>query len=74
MSEDIIFEIKRDPNPPQKRTRVPGLANAMRNMTVGTYIDVPARMKASIYPVAKRIGINVTIRKMGEIIRVWRVA
>jgi hypothetical protein len=74
MSEEIIFEIKRDPNPPQKRTRVPGLANAMRNMTVGTYIDVPARMKASIYPVAKRIGINVTIRKMGEIIRVWRVA
>jgi hypothetical protein len=74
MSEEIIFEIKRDPHPPQKRTRVPGLANAMRNMTVGTYIDVPARMKASIYPVAKRIGINVTIRKMGEIIRVWRVA
>jgi hypothetical protein len=74
MSEEVIFEIRRDPNPPQKRTRVPGLANAMRNMTVGSYIDVPLRMRSSIYPVAKRIRIDVTIRKMGEIVRVWRVA
>jgi hypothetical protein len=74
MKEEIIFEIRRDPNPPQKRTRVPGLANAMRNMTVGSYIDVPLKMRASIYPVARRIGIDVTIRKMGDTIRAWRVS
>jgi hypothetical protein len=73
MKEEIVFEIRRDPHPPQKRTRVPGLANAMRNLTVGSYIDVPLKMRGSIYPVARRIGIDVTTRKIGEVVRVWRV-
>lgn len=62
-----------------KRTNVPipsriGLVSSLRTLAVGESIEVPEKKKSAIHPAAKRAGIHVTLRTLGNgMIGVWRI-
>jgi hypothetical protein len=55
-------------------TRV-GLVSALRDLEISESVDVPEAKKSSIHPAARRAGVRVTLRTLGNgVVRVWRVS
>lgn len=51
-----------------------GLVSTLRSLEIGESISVPAAKKHSIHPAAKKAGIRMTIRTLGDgMVRAWRV-
>lgn len=54
-------------------TRV-GLVSALRDLKLGESIAVPEAKKSSIHPAARRAGVRVTLRTLGDgTVRAWRI-
>jgi hypothetical protein len=51
-----------------------GLVSALRGLEIGESLSVPSAKKSSVHPAAKRAGVRVTVRTLGDgTVRVWRV-
>ncbi len=63
----------------QKSKNIPipcrvGLVSALRNLAIGESFAVPEKKKSSIHPAARRAGVQVTLRTLGDgTVRIWRI-
>lgn len=51
---------------PKERGKMTGIVEAMRNMEVGEYIELPSYARASAYSCARHVGIRVRILRKDE--------
>jgi len=68
------------PNVYQKSQNIPipcrtGLVSTLRDLAIGESVAIPVKKKSSIHPAARRAGVRVTMRTLGDgTVRIWRVA
>lgn len=51
-----------------------GLVSTLRGLEVGESVTIPESKKSSVHPAARRAGVRVTVRTLGDgTVRVWRI-
>lgn len=51
-----------------------GLVSTLRGLEVGESVTIPESKKSSVHPAARRAGVRVTVRTIGDgTVRVWRI-
>lgn len=67
-------EIKIDHDVPMPSHRTQGIMSAMRSMKIGDSFVAPVTaLSTNLYLYAKRAGIKISIRAIGDKFRIWRV-
>jgi hypothetical protein len=69
MSIPTVKIEKRVPIPPTGKTV--GMVDAMKKMSVGDSFVLPEGIQP--YGYARNAGIKITVKKQGEVYRVWRI-